>query len=132
MIRFAAAAVLLGFLSGCSSLADRSAEASGHLLGRLGEATYPVKVSKLDGKGKLWQLEQQYDEPPVLDGFQMDYRARSLCSQGYLKEDVYAVAPRKLADDHAACLSADCRYTLVWKIRCEQMPQAPFSIFGKF
>ncbi len=117
---------------GCSSMADRAANLSGRAVAATGEAIHPVRVEKLDQAGVKWLLRQQYDEPPVLDGFQMDYRARALCPKGYLKDEVYALAPRRLAVNHAACVTADCRYTLVWKIHCEEVPQEPFSIFGKF
>jgi len=132
MIRTAMAGVLLGLLAGCSSMTQKAAALSGHVVGRTGDVMYPVQTQKLDQEGMVWLLQQQYDEPPVLDGFQMDYKARSLCTRGYLKDEVYALAPRKLAVNHAACVTADCRYTLVWKIRCEEVPQEPFSIFGKF
>jgi len=132
MIRMLAVGVLLGLVAGCSSVTQKAAAVSGQALGRGGEAIYPVHTQKLDEAGMAWLLQQQYDEPPVLDGFQMDYKARTLCSRGYLKDEVYALAPRKLAVEHATCVTADCRYTLVWKIRCEEVPQAPFSIFGKF
>ncbi len=132
MTRALMVVALLSVLTGCSSLADKAANVTGRAVASATEAIHPVKTEKLDKQGVAWLLKQQYDEPPVLDGFQMDYKARSLCPKGYLKDEVYALAPRKLAVNHAACVTADCRYTLVWKIHCEEVPQEPFSIFGKF
>lgn len=124
--------VLVG-VAGCSSWGEKAAQWSGHAVAKAGEVMHPVIVAKAETDSKLmWVLKQQYNEPPVLDGFQMDYKARELCPKGYLKEEVYALRPAKFAVNHAACVSAECHYTLVWKIRCDKVPHEPFSIFGKF
>ncbi len=123
--------MLVIMLAGCGTMVEKVASWSGHAAGKIGELIYPVQVVSMESE-KAWLLKQHYDEPPVLDGFQMDYQARELCPEGYVKEEVYALRPAKFEFDAVACVSEACRYTLVWKVRCDEMPQEPFSIFGKF
>jgi starvation-inducible outer membrane lipoprotein len=121
---------MLFLMSGCSSISEKMGQWSAQAVAKTSDVIYPIEVKQ---QGDMaWVLTQQYDEPPVLDGFQMDYKARELCPTGYLKDEVYAKRPALFAKDHAQCVTADCRYTLVWKIHCEETPQEPFSIFGKF
>ena len=134
-----ALAVML-LLSGCGVL--KTVKSSGDTVidwGRsavaaAGNRIHPVTVKKLpEREGQpAFLLRQQYDEPPQLGTFALDNTAMRLCPKGYLLDTSYAVSPRKFGDSRVECVGADCRYALVWKIHCEEVPREPFSIFGKF
>jgi hypothetical protein len=121
----------LVLLSGCSSWANKASHWTSTAVASTGDLIAPIEV-KQQQDDLHWLIQQQFNEPPVLDSMAFDFRARQLCPKGYLKDEVYAQRPAKFAVDPAECTTADCRYTLVWKIHCDEVPREPFSIFGKF
>ncbi len=127
-ILLVAVAVLV---SGCSSWASKTSHWTSAAIGKTGDLIAPIEVKK--GEDDLhWLIRQSFNEPPVLNSMAFDFRARQLCPKGYLKDEVYAQRPAKFGVDPAVCVTADCRYQLVWKIHCDEVPREPFSIFGKF
>jgi len=130
-MRAALPVVVAMLLNGCSSWANKAGHWTSTAVAKTGDLIAPIEVQKQQDD-LHWLIRQQFNEPPVLDSLAFDYRARQLCPKGYLKDEVYAQRPAKFGVDPAVCATADCRYTLVWKIHCDEVPREPFSIFGKF
>lgn len=74
---------------------------------------------------------QVNDTATDLDNRAMHAKSKSLCEKGYVKLSQQAVAKRSLKDTSLQCVSGDCRYQLNWHIRCQDVPEQPFSLFGK-
>ena len=127
-----AASVLLG---GCPSRWDKTADYTSRAVATVGDYIHPVEVKTLrdDERFALYELRQRQDSPPKLEKWQMDHKARALCPKGYVREHAYAYREGgRFGLDEISCSAQDCRYDLVWIVRCDDVPQEPFSIFGKY
>ena len=126
--------LLLG-MSGCSTLWDRTTDYTSRAVGAVGEKIHPVQVRKLGEAGgqPVLELRQRQNDVPRLVNWQMDHKARALCPKGYIREHAYAYqAGKRFAASEMDCAAGDCTHDLIWIVRCDDVPQEPFSIFGKY
>ena len=121
-------------LSGCSTIND-SANTVGESVVWLAEGTTKlttdVKVDKVDDKNFI--LQQTFNEPvKTLDSWALRIEARELCPEGYIYTNRNAFRDAAFGEANNECLAnSRCQYQLQWRIKCQQVPQEPFSLFGK-
>jgi len=124
---------LLG-LSGCSTISD-GVDAIGSGVVYVAEGTQKlttdVTVEKeSDGK---FILQQSFNQPvKSLDSWAMRVEARELCPEGYIYLNRNALRSGGFGVSDADCtISGACDFQLQWRIKCQKVPQEPFSLFGK-
>ena len=137
-LKFKAGMVLstLGLLSltGCSTISD-GANSVGAGVVWLAEGatqiTTDVDVAKTDDKHYV--LKQSFNQPVTsLDSWAMRIEARKVCPDGYVYVNRNAVKSGALGVSGADCAAShSCGYELQWRIKCQDVPQEPFSLFGK-
>ena len=121
-------------LNGCSTLSD-SADAVGSGVVYIAEGVQKtvadVQVKKIDESN--FELQTSFNEPvQSLDSWAMRIEARKLCPDGYIYENRNAIRAGAFGESDAACLAAgNCTYKLNWRIKCQDVPEEPFSFFGK-
>ncbi len=121
-------------LSGCSTIGD-GMDSAGSAVVSLTEATAQsisdINVEKLGDK--KYSLVQSFDEPVrSLDSWAMRIESREVCPEGYVYLNRKAVKSSLFASSDNECVaSGSCHYELQWQIRCEAIPEEPFSFFGK-
>jgi len=78
-------------------------------------------------------LSQEFAEPVTsLDSWAMRIEARAVCPQGYVYLNRNARKSGGFAYSDADCVGgASCAFNLEWRIKCEDVPDEPFSFFGK-
>ncbi|MBF6058452.1 MULTISPECIES: hypothetical protein [Thiomicrorhabdus] len=65
------------------------------------------------------------------DSWPMRIKAREVCPDGYIYLSRQAQKQSEFANSLTQCSDGDCSYKLEWRIRCEDVPEEPFSLFGK-
>jgi len=130
--------VVLGFsllgLSGCSTISSG--------VDSVGEGIIYVAegIEKVPSDVKVWKVsEARYDlslefyEPvKSLDSWAMRIEAREVCPDGYIYLSRNARKSSGFAYSEAQCEGEmSCAYQLEWRIKCEDVPDEPFSLFGK-
>lgn len=122
------------FLSGCSTLSS-GVDAVGNGVVTIAEKaqqiTADVKVNKIDNEN--FELQTSFNEPvKSLDSWALRIEARELCPDGYVYDNRNIVKSSSLNHSDADCIaSGSCAYTLQWRIKCQEVPDEPFSFFGK-
>lgn len=121
-------------LSGCSTV-SKGVDSLGQGIISLGEsferAATDVEVKKL--ADDQFALAQTFEEPvKSLDSWALRIEAREVCPDGYVYLSRNARKAGGFAYSEAQCSGEmDCTYQLEWQIRCEDVPEEPFSLFGK-
>lgn len=121
-------------LSGCSTIGD-GVDAIGSGLVYVAEgaqqAISNVEVEKIDDNNFV--LQQSFNEPVrELDSWAMRIEAREVCPQGYIYTNRNALNDGAFGISDADCAaSGNCTYKLQWRIECQDVPEEPFSFFGK-
>ena len=127
-----AASVIL--LSACSTI-DDSVDSFGRGMLSVGDSlqsvTGNVQTKKVDEK--RFHLTEGYNEPvTTFDSWSLRAKAREICPTGYLYENRQAYKMGAFGKTHEQCADkSSCAYVLEWRIRCEEVPYEPFSLFGK-
>ncbi|WP_319379842.1 hypothetical protein [Thiomicrorhabdus sp.] len=65
------------------------------------------------------------------DSWPMRIKAREVCPDGYIYLSRQAQKQGEFADSLTQCSDQNCDYKLEWRIRCQEVPEEPFSLFGK-
>lgn len=121
-------------LGGCSTLSD-SMDYVGNSIVSASEATVQftsdVKVEALEDK--QFALAQTFNEPVrSLDSWAMRIEAREACPEGYVYLNRNAVKSAGFGIVDSECVgTGSCSYELQWRIKCQDVPDEPFSLFGK-
>lgn len=123
----------LASITGCSTLSD-GVDAAGSGLVSAAESAQrvmtDVKVTKIDTD--LYELQSSFSEPVrSLDSWAMRVEAREVCPDGYVYEQRKALSQQAFGVSDEACVGANCTYSLQWRIKCADVPEEPFSFFGK-
>ncbi|GKT12044.1 MAG: hypothetical protein ISEC1_P1018 [Thiomicrorhabdus sp.] len=124
----------VALLSGCSTI-DSSVDSVGSGMVSAGDSlqslTGNVQTKKMNEK--TFHLTEFYHEPvTTFDSWSLRSKAREVCPGGYVYDSRQALKMGKFADTHSECANdASCGYALEWRIRCEDVPYEPFSLFGK-
>jgi len=130
--------VALGFsllaLSGCSTLSN-GVDSVGKGVVYAGEGlekvTHDVNVEKVNDE--RFNLSTEYNEPVrKLDSWAMRIEAREVCPKGYVYLSRNARKTGGFAYSDTQCQGGmSCSYQLEWRIKCQDVPDEPFSLFGK-
>lgn len=121
-------------LSGCSTMSS-GVESVGKGIVYVGEGiekmTTDVKVEKVDDE--RFNLSVTFHEPvKTLDSWALRIEAREVCPKGYIYLSRNARKTGGFAYSEAQCeAEMSCGYALEWRIKCEDVPNEPFSLFGK-
>ena len=121
-------------LNGCSAI-GKGVDAVGSGVVAVAEGvqkvTADVKVNKIDNEN--FELQISFNEPvKSLESWAMRIEARELCPDGYVYENRNVVKSSQFNEYDADCVSsANCTYKLNWRIKCQDVPEEPFSFFGK-
>lgn len=82
--------------------------------------------------GKQYVLSRAMNTTATeFDNRTMHLKSKQLCESGYVKLSEQALAKQSLKDTTYQCATEDCRFQLSWQIRCQEVPEQPFSFFGK-
>jgi hypothetical protein len=121
-------------LAGCSTLSD-GVDAVGKGVVYIGEsvetATSDVTVVKVDED--IYALSETFYEPvKSLDSWAMRIEAREACPKGYVYLSRNARKTGGFAYSEVQCEGEmSCAFNLEWRIKCQDVPDEPFSLFGK-
>lgn len=121
-------------LSGCSTISN-GVDSVGKGVVYAGEglekATHDVSVDKIDDEH--FNLSVEYHEPVrKLDSWAMRIEAREVCPKGYVYLSRNARKTGGFAYSDTQCQGEmSCSYQLEWRIKCQDVPDEPFSLFGK-
>ena len=121
-------------MSGCSTI-SKGVDSVGQGVVALGEGfekiATDVQVEALSDQ--KFALSQIFQEPvSTLDSWAMRIESKALCPDGYIYENRNARKVGGFEWSHAECAAgSDCRYQLEWRIQCQDVPEEPFSLFGK-
>ncbi|WP_130537498.1 hypothetical protein [Thiomicrorhabdus indica] len=82
--------------------------------------------------GKEYRLSRSINDTiQDLDNRALHAKSRTLCEQGYVKLSEQAITQGTLKENSLDCVSGNCKYQLNWHIRCQDIPEQPFTFFGK-
>ncbi len=121
-------------LTGCSTVGD-GVDSVGKGIIYLAEGTQKiasdVQVEKIDDN--KFKLEQTFYEPVnSLDSWAMRIEARAACPDGYVYINRNALKDGGFGLSDAECAGSEsCDFKLQWRIECQDVPEEPFSFFGK-
>jgi len=121
-------------LSGCSTIAD-GVNSAGKGMVTVGEGfeklTSDVSVEKLSED--RYRLSETFNEPVTsLDSWAMRIEAREVCTEGYVYLSRNARKTGGFAYSDLQCTGGmSCSYDLEWRIKCQDVPKEPLSLFGK-
>lgn len=83
-------------------------------------------------KAAEYQLSRLIDAPVKnLDNRAMHLKAKQLCEEGYVKLSQQAISSDMIKDTDLGCVSGGCQVQMNWHIRCQKVPEKPFTLFGK-
>lgn len=116
-------------LLGCSTM-DSAVNSIANGMNKVSEWTVfeDVKIEKMDTD--YFKLETQVNEG--LSSFNnrgLRNAAKQSCPVGYVLESQQALNNAALLSSQ--CEGGNCQHKLVWVIRCKELAEEPFSIFGK-
>jgi predicted small secreted protein len=133
-VKTALLALSLTLLAGCSTVTG-SVDAVGQGVVSLGHKlqsmTGDVQVEEIEADN--FKLSERFNEPVIgFDSFAMRAKAREVCPTGYTYQSRQATKAGEFATSHEQCAgTSSCTYTLEWRIKCEDVPYEPFTLFGK-
>lgn len=121
-------------LTGCSTI-GKGVDSVGAGVIAIGEGfekmATDVTVEKVESD--QYALAQTFHEPVAsLDSWAMRIEAREVCPEGYiyLNRSARKSGGFELSDADCAA-GAACSFKLEWQIKCQEVPDEPFSLFGK-
>lgn len=119
------------FASGCSvqsgaAKIEQGLSAIGHSLQKLEEDVHSKPLA--ENEYLIWQ--SSHESFKSFDSSHFRTVAKQLCPIGYVPLSRQARKDGELAASDALC-DGECGYTLEWHIRCQDVPEEPFSLFGK-
>jgi len=128
------AGLLVMNLTGCSTVGKGvNAVGSGVVYAAEGvdKAINNVEVTKTSDDN--FTLTETFNEPVrSLDSWSLRIESRELCPNGYVYVNRFAHKTSEFAYSDNQCESdMSCEYKLQWKIKCQDVPKEPFSLFGK-
>lgn len=120
-------------LTGCSTIGS-GVDSVGESIVSLGESfermASDVKVEKLSEE--QFALTQTFYEPvKSLDSWAMRIEAREVCPKGYIYLNRNARNSGSFATHEGECTGGACAFDLEWRIKCHDVPEEPFTFFGK-
>lgn len=121
-------------LSACSTVTS-GIDSVGHGVVSVGESMQrkiaDVEVKQL--KQDQFFLAQSFHEPVnSLDSWALRIESREVCPQGYIYLSRNARKMGNFAYSAEQCYGEmNCSYKLEWQIQCADVPEEPFSLFGK-
>ncbi len=127
-------AISLTLLAGCSTVTgsvDAIAQGVVSLGDKLQSVTGHVQVEEIDEEN--FKLSELFYEPVTsFDSLAMRAKAREACPKGYTYQSRQAKKAGEFAYTHEQCVGGNsCGYILEWRIKCEEVPYEPFTLFGK-
>ena len=126
-----AALLSLSFMaiSGCSSM-DATVNSIANGMNKLSDWTdfQTVEVAQLDQD--YFKLQTKVDEGLIsFSNRSLRHAAKQACPKGYVLESQQALNNGALLNSQ--CSGNSCQHDLTWVIRCKELAEEPFSIFGK-
>lgn len=90
-----------------------------------------VEVTELD-EDKFLLEQARSGMPTKYKSRAMDKQAKKVCPIGYRPILRQTFAEQEMATHRAQCaIGANCNFKLQWQIECTDIPDEPFSLFGK-
>lgn len=126
----AIAAVVLA--SGCSvqggaAKIEAGFSAIAHSMQKFDE---PVQTEQVgENEYRLWQTS--FESFKNFDSMNMRTTSKQLCPIGYYQTSRQVRSNAELKETDAECVGGTCKSTLEWYIRCQDIPEEPFTLFGK-
>jgi len=126
------ALVATAVISGCSvqSGAAKIEQGFNAVASTIDKLDSPVQSEKIaENEFRLWQETNHSFKS--FESTQMRVLSRELCPIGYYPVSRQARSNNELKGSDLDCLDGSCQYTLEWHIRCQDVPEEEFSLFGK-
>lgn len=120
------------FASGCSvqSGAAKIEQGFDSITSSIQELDKSVQSERTgENEYRLWQ--ESNESFKGFDSAQMRVVSKQLCPIGYYQTSRQARSNSELKDSDLDCIGGSCKYSLEWHIRCQDVPEEEFSLFGK-
>lgn len=118
--------------SGCSvqSGAAKIEQGFDYVVSSINDLDNAVQSEKVaENEYRLWQEANQSFKS--FESSKMRVRSKQLCPIGYYPISRQARSNSELHESDLNCVGGSCQYTLEWHIRCQDVPEEDFSLFGK-